>query len=69
VLSITSQADAIGQTAGGPALGAVGTVFSIRAALVAGAAVLAPALGLYGRALRRHGREPELDAAAVDRLV
>jgi MFS family permease len=72
VLSITSQADAIGQTAGGPALGAVGTVFSIRAALVAGAAVLAPALGLYGRALRHHGREPELealDAAAVDRVV
>jgi DHA3 family tetracycline resistance protein-like MFS transporter len=62
VISITSQADAIGQAGGGPALGAVGNVWGIRAALVAGACVLAPALGLYGRAIRRHGREPELEA-------
>jgi MFS family permease len=61
VLSITSQSDAIGQTAGGPALGALGTVFSVRVALVAGAAVLAPALALYGRALGRHRGEPALE--------
>ena len=60
VISISGQADAIGQAGGGPALGAIGNVWGIRAALVAGAAVLAPALGLYGRALRHGGREPEL---------
>jgi DHA3 family tetracycline resistance protein-like MFS transporter len=60
VISITGQSDAIGQAAGGPALGVVGNVWGIRAALVAGAAVIAPALGLYGRALRHGGQEPEL---------
>jgi DHA3 family tetracycline resistance protein-like MFS transporter len=62
VISITGQADAIEQAGGGPLLGAVGNVWGIRAALVAGAAVLAPALGLYGRALRHRGGEPELEA-------
>jgi DHA3 family tetracycline resistance protein-like MFS transporter len=61
VISITNQADAVGQWTGGPALGAIGSVFSIRAALVAGAACMAPALALYGRAVRQHGREPELE--------
>jgi DHA3 family tetracycline resistance protein-like MFS transporter len=62
VISITGQADAIGQAAGGPALGAIGNVFGLRAALTAGAFVLLPALGFYGRALRHDGREPELDS-------
>ncbi len=53
-ISVTSQADAIGQVAGGPGLGALGTAFGIRAALLAGGALLLPALALYGRALRRH---------------
>jgi MFS transporter, DHA3 family, tetracycline resistance protein len=60
VLSITGQSDAIGQTLGGPVLGAIGNVWGIRAALTIGALVLAPALGLYGRALSHGGREPEL---------
>ena len=60
VISITGQSDAIGQVAGGPGLGALGTVFSLRTALLAGGALLAPALALYGRALRHGGREPEL---------
>jgi MFS transporter, DHA3 family, tetracycline resistance protein len=60
VLSITSQSDAIGQTIGGPALGVVGNVWGIPAALATGALALVPALGLYGRALAQHGREPEL---------
>jgi DHA3 family tetracycline resistance protein-like MFS transporter len=62
VISISGQADAIGQAAGGPALGAIGNAWGIRAALTAGALVLLPALGFYGRALRHDGREPELDA-------
>jgi len=60
VLSISGQANAIGQAGGGPALGAIGNVWGIRAALVAGAAAIAPALALYGRAIRKHGRDPEL---------
>lgn len=54
VLSIAGQADAIGQVAGGPVVGAVGTAFSLRAALVASGLLLSPALALYGRTLRRH---------------
>jgi MFS transporter, DHA3 family, tetracycline resistance protein len=61
VISITNQSDAIGQALGGPGLGVIGNVWGIRAALCAGASVLAPALGLYGRALRHDGREPELE--------
>ncbi|MDP9285447.1 MAG: MFS transporter [Actinomycetota bacterium] len=62
VISISGQADAIGQAAGGPALGAIGNAWGIRAALTAGALVLLPALGFYGRALGHDGREPELEA-------
>jgi MFS transporter, DHA3 family, tetracycline resistance protein len=70
VLSISGQADAIGQAGGGPVLGVVGNVWGIRAALAAGALAIAPALGLYARAIARQGREPELEklpaVAAVD---
>jgi DHA3 family tetracycline resistance protein-like MFS transporter len=62
VISIAGQADAIGEAGGGPALGAIGNVYGIRAALAAGAAVLLPALALYARAVRHGGREPELEA-------
>jgi DHA3 family tetracycline resistance protein-like MFS transporter len=60
VLSISGQADAIGQAGGGPVLGVMGNVWGIRTALAAGALVIAPALGLYARAIRYGGREPEL---------
>jgi MFS transporter, DHA3 family, tetracycline resistance protein len=53
VISFTGQVDAFGQIAGGPLLGVVGTLGSIRAALVASAGVLAPALLLLARTLRR----------------
>ena len=61
VLSITNQADAVGQWTGGPAIGVIGNVFSIRAALVAGGLCMAPALALYRRAIRHDGVEPELE--------
>jgi MFS transporter, DHA3 family, tetracycline resistance protein len=64
VMSITNQADAIGQWTGGPAIGGIGNAFGIRAALVAGAFLLSPALALYARALRHGGHEPELEAIA-----
>lgn len=61
VISITGQSDALGQIVVGPGVGAIGSVFSIRAALVASGLVLAPALALYGRAIRHGGGEPELE--------
>jgi MFS transporter, DHA3 family, tetracycline resistance protein len=60
VNSIANQADAVGQTAGGPLVGAIGKAVSLPAALVTSALFLTPVLGLYGRAARHHGREPEL---------
>ena len=50
--SMGSQADAIGQAAGGPALGVIGNA-SVTAALVVSGLLRVPALLLYGRAIRR----------------
>jgi len=70
VISLTGQANAVGQAGGGPVLGAIGNVWGIRATLAVGAAAIAPALALYARAIAHHGREPELEelpaAAVVD---
>jgi DHA3 family tetracycline resistance protein-like MFS transporter len=61
VTSMVNQTGAMGEIAGGPGVGAVGTVASLRAALVLAGALLAPAVALYARALRHGGKEPELD--------
>jgi DHA3 family tetracycline resistance protein-like MFS transporter len=61
VISITSLGDSVGEWGGGPALGVLGNAFGIRTALAAAGAALAPALALYGRAIRHHGTEPELE--------
>ena len=61
VISLTGQSNAVGQSAGGPALGVVGNVWGISAALAVGAAAIAPALGLFARAIAHHGRQPELE--------
>ena len=55
VLSMSGQVDAIGQVAGGPALGAIGNLISVRAAIAAAALVLSPVLFLYNRTLRQPG--------------
>jgi hypothetical protein len=62
VLSMTNVFESAGEWGGGPALGGVGNAFGIRAALAGSALALLPVLGLYGRAIRHHGREPELSA-------
>jgi len=62
VLSLSGQANAIGQATGGPVLGIVGNTFGIPAALVVGALTTLPAAALYGRALRHGGGDPELEA-------
>ena len=52
VLSISSQLDALGQIAGGPVIGVIGNLRSIRAALLATSITLTPALLLFARATR-----------------
>jgi DHA3 family tetracycline resistance protein-like MFS transporter len=54
LFSVSSQTDALGQIAGGPIVGAIANR-SIRTALVASAAMLAPAVPLYFAAIHREG--------------
>ena len=61
VISMTGQGDAIGQAAVGPVLGVVANAYGIGSGLAVGALLLLPALGLYARALRHGGREPDLE--------
>ncbi|HMJ00563.1 MAG TPA: MFS transporter [Gaiellaceae bacterium] len=65
VLSMTGQADAIGEAAVGPVLGVIANAYGISSGLAVGALLLLPALGLYARALRHGGREPELQELAA----
>lgn len=58
LISLDGQMDALGQIAGGPPVGYLGNVFSLRIALAAVSAILAPVLLLYAAALRRVKGEP-----------
>ncbi len=58
VLSMSSQVDAIGQIAGGPLVGWIGSALSVRAALVTSSLILTPILALYAR-VTRHGAPVE----------
>ncbi|TCZ78318.1 MFS transporter [Paenibacillus albiflavus] len=53
VLSMVSQSDALGQTAGGPLVGWLGNRVSIRASLLAAAALLSPILVVFGNIWRK----------------
>ncbi|HZU01872.1 MAG TPA: MFS transporter [Ktedonobacteraceae bacterium] len=53
VISMRGQVDAIGQIAGGPPVGYVGTVISLRAALVTSSLMLSPVLLLFAYAARK----------------
>lgn len=55
VLSMSGQVDAIGQILGGPGIGMIGNLVSVRAALLASGIILSPALALYQRVLRVAG--------------
>ena len=51
VLSMTSQLDALGQMMGGPIVGIVGNLRTIRAALTTSALLILPVVPLYGRTI------------------
>ena len=63
VLSMSGQADALGQFTVGPMLGALGSAYGLRVALTAAGLALGPAVALYARAKGRTGaiaqQEPE----------
>jgi DHA3 family tetracycline resistance protein-like MFS transporter len=61
VLSMRGQLDAIGQFIGGPIVGALGTIFSLRVSLLGVALFVSPVLWLYRRALKLE-RESEVEA-------
>ena len=54
IFSIMGQADACGQAVGGPILGAIGRIVSLRAAMVAAGALLSPVLPIFMRTIRRY---------------
>jgi DHA3 family tetracycline resistance protein-like MFS transporter len=62
VLSMNSQANAIGQVVGGPPLGALATRTSIPVALLVAAAVQAPSVAAFWR-IRRVGGQPAAPVA------
>ncbi len=53
VISMRGQVDALGQILGGPPVGAIGTIFSLRAALVSVSVILSPVLVLLAYAFRK----------------
>jgi DHA3 family tetracycline resistance protein-like MFS transporter len=65
VLSMSSQMDAIGQVAGGPVVGLIGSWLSVQAALVTSALTLSPVLALYPRAIRQNDEQPVENEPAV----
>jgi MFS transporter, DHA3 family, tetracycline resistance protein len=67
VISMSSQAGALGEASAGPVVGAIGNVFGVRQALTAAALILSPTLLLYGRAIKRGGAEPVLKDTTSER--
>jgi len=66
VISMTGQGDSFGQIFGGPAVGGIGSLLGLRAAMVTAGAILTPILLLYARALGQDGEVViAVDEAAV----
>lgn len=53
VISMSGQMNAIGEIAGGPIIGVIGTLVSLRVAIVFATTFLSPALLLFVRARRQ----------------
>jgi DHA3 family tetracycline resistance protein-like MFS transporter len=62
VLSILGQAGAVGEVCGGPLVGLIGTLRSVRTALMTSAGILLPAIVLYARELGRLSPAPPTSA-------
>jgi MFS transporter, DHA3 family, tetracycline resistance protein len=56
VFSMCSQANAVGQIAGGPILGLIATMVSLRLSLVLAGIFLIPGLFLYANSIKKHKR-------------
>jgi DHA3 family tetracycline resistance protein-like MFS transporter len=63
LLSLGGQRDILGQIAGGPVVGAIGTFASLRAAITTAGAALTPALLLFARAARQSADQLPAEAA------
>jgi MFS family permease len=66
VISMTGQANSIGQAAGGPAFGLIANAVSIQVALLSSAAVLSPIVALYNRLIVRDRESIEPVPTAAD---
>ena len=66
VISMTGQANSIGQAAGGPAFGLIANAVSIQVALLASAAVLSPTVAHYNRLIVRDRQSAEPVPTAAD---
>jgi DHA3 family tetracycline resistance protein-like MFS transporter len=58
-ISMVGQANSLGQIAGGPGLGLIGRLGSLRTALAVAALIMAPALPFYARAARARPKNPQ----------
>jgi DHA3 family tetracycline resistance protein-like MFS transporter len=56
VISMGSQAGALGEASAGPVIGAIGNLAGVRTALTVAGIILSPTLVLYARAIRHRGR-------------
>ncbi len=63
ILSLTSQVDSFGQIAGGPAIGLLGSAFSVPLAISVSALLLTPAIGFILRANRQPQPRGSRDSA------
>lgn len=61
VLSMSGQVDALGQIVGGPPVGYIGSVISLRAAMIATSIILSPVLLLFALVSRRSKTGPTDD--------
>jgi hypothetical protein len=59
ILSMTGQSNALGQIIGGPGVGWIGSVFSLRAALVTTGLLFTPISVIYARAIHSGSLTPE----------
>jgi len=66
VISMSSQVDAIGQIAGGPAVGLIGNLISVRAALLVSSVIFTPVLWLYRLAMRLDAAPGRKEGEAVE---